>query len=34
MGGSPAQGVLPKYLEEFVVSEVNSDFDQARGPNQ
>jgi len=29
---SPVQGVLPKCLAEFIVSEVNSELEQARGP--
>jgi hypothetical protein len=31
MGRSPIQGVLPKYLKGFTVSEVNSDSEQVRG---
>jgi hypothetical protein len=33
MGRSPFQGVLPKCLEGFIVSEVTSDLDEAKGPN-
>jgi hypothetical protein len=33
MGPSLAHGVLPKYLKVFIVSEVYSDWEQARGPN-
>jgi hypothetical protein len=30
---SPLHGVLPKHLNRFIVSEVNSESEQARGPN-
>jgi hypothetical protein len=33
VGRSPVQGVLPKCLKEFIVSEVNSALEQAREPN-
>jgi hypothetical protein len=33
MDQSPYQGVLPKCLKGFTVSEVNSKSEQARGPN-
>jgi len=33
IGQSPVQGFLPKRLNGFVVSEVNSDSEQASGPN-
>jgi hypothetical protein len=33
MGRSPIQGVLPKCLNGFTVSEVNSGSEEARGPN-
>jgi hypothetical protein len=33
MGRSPVQGVLPKYLNGFIVSEVNCKSEQAGGPN-
>jgi hypothetical protein len=33
MGLSPVQGVLPKRLKGFIVSEVNSKSEQIRGPN-
>jgi hypothetical protein len=29
----PVQGVLPKYLKGFMISEDNSDSEQARGRN-
>jgi len=29
----PVQGVLPKRLNEFIFSEVDSQFEQAREPN-
>jgi hypothetical protein len=30
-GKSPAKGVLSKYLKGFIVSEVNYEYEQARG---
>jgi hypothetical protein len=33
MGRSPVQGVLPENLNGLVVSEVNFNLEQARGPN-
>jgi hypothetical protein len=33
MGRSPAQGILPKYINGFKASEVNSEMEQVRGPN-
>jgi hypothetical protein len=33
MGRSPVQGVLPKCLKRFIVSEVHFESEQARGPN-
>jgi hypothetical protein len=32
-GRSPVQGVLPKYLKEFLVSELNCELEQVRGSN-
>jgi hypothetical protein len=32
MGEFPVQGVLPKCLKGFILSEVNSDAEQAREP--
>jgi hypothetical protein len=34
MSRSPVQGVLPKYLKTFIVSKVNSESEQVRGPNE
>lgn len=33
MDQSPVQGVLSKCLKGFIVSEVNCDLEQARGPS-
>jgi len=33
MGRSPIQGVQSNYLKDLVVSDVNSESEQARGPN-
>lgn len=33
MGRSPVQGIFPKCLRGFILSEVNSEPVQARGPN-
>jgi hypothetical protein len=33
MGQSLVKGLLPKCLNRFIVSEVNSESEQARGPN-
>jgi hypothetical protein len=33
VGCSPVQVVLPKYLKGFIVSEVNSESEQFRGPD-
>jgi hypothetical protein len=33
MGQPPVQGVLPGYLNAFIVSEVNSELKLAKGPN-
>jgi hypothetical protein len=33
MGRYPLQGVLPKRLKGFIASHVNSELEQARGPN-
>jgi hypothetical protein len=33
MGQSPIQGVLSKCVKGFIVSEVTSEFEQARGLN-
>jgi len=32
MGWSPTQGVIPKYLNGFIILEVNSELEQAREP--
>jgi len=32
MGGSPVQGAVPKCPNVFIVSEVNSESEQRRGP--
>jgi len=29
----PVQAALPKYLNEFTVLKVSSEYEQARGPN-
>jgi len=33
MGRSPVEGVLPKFLNGYIVSKVNSHLKEARGPN-
>jgi hypothetical protein len=34
MGRSPVQRYLPKYLNIFIVSEVNFESDKPKGPNR
>jgi hypothetical protein len=34
MGRSPVQVFLPKFLYKFALSEVNSEPEQAEGPNE
>jgi hypothetical protein len=34
MGRSQVQGVIRKFLNVFIVSEVNSESEYAKGPNQ
>jgi hypothetical protein len=33
MGICPVRGILPKCVKGFIVSEVNSELEQVRGPN-